>query len=140
VLRWQERIRPLAVPQQGLHGGIRTVSFGPWSWPKNAWTKTVRTLRPSNDRQTEIKTQKPNPTTVETSKPRMSTMIPPLGLASAAPLTGCQRKVGCRRAARAGLIAQRPRIDQGQRDRHDERPRVSRVVALFRAANSIVVI
>ena len=36
-----------------------------------------------------------------------------LGLASAAPLTGYQRKAGCRRAARAGLIAQRDRSISG---------------------------
>jgi hypothetical protein len=43
-----------------------------------------------------------------------------LAVAGAAPLTGCQRKAGCRRAARARLIAQKIRVDQGRSDRHDK--------------------
>ena len=74
----------------------------------------------NNDREAETKAQKPKPMTIDKSQPFMSTISPPLGLASAAPLTGCQRKAGCRRAARARLIAQGIRVDQGRRDRHDK--------------------
>jgi hypothetical protein len=66
----------------------------------------------SNDKETETKAQKHNPITRDRSQACMSTTSPPLGLASAAPLTGCQRKVGCRRAARARLIAQTILVDQ----------------------------
>jgi len=69
----------------------------------------------NNDREAETKAQKPKPMTIDKSQPFRSTISPPLGLASAAPLTGCQRKAGCRRAARARLIAQGIRVDQGRR-------------------------
>ena len=67
----------------------------------------------SSDNPIVTKPQKPNPRTIETSHARMSTISPPLGLASAAPLTGCQRKAGGRCAARARLIAQGLGVDQG---------------------------
>ena len=48
----------------------------------------------SNDKQIETKAQKPNPMTSDKSQPRMSTIAPPLDLASAAPWTGRPRKGG----------------------------------------------
>jgi hypothetical protein len=41
----------------------------------------------SKDKDTEIRVQKPNPITTDTSKARMSTISPPLGLAGATPLS-----------------------------------------------------
>jgi hypothetical protein len=61
-----------------------------------------------------------------------------LDLAGAAPLTGCQRKAGCRRAARGTLLDTDTRSIKVSEIATIKQPRVLRIVALFDATNSAV--
>jgi hypothetical protein len=59
----------------------------------------------SNDKQTDTKAQKPNPMTRERSQARISTMLPPLNLASAAPFDRLSKEGGLSLRSEGAVIS-----------------------------------